>query len=295
MLGHLIPDTEVQRYAKAPSPTTVSAVSRFQEAIRDVLGSDYETFLQGSYKNDTSIRDLNDVDIVALRKYIVSTPFSLEPHPTLNLISWGDIFAAVRTQLESSARFRGRTSYGDKSVKVDEAFKADVVPAVRIGRYEDDPIAIYSFREARERKNFPRLHYENDVQKHQNTNETFKPIVRMFKKWASNHCPSDDTVAPSFYVECLVYNVPDDLFKFDLATAFFQVGYYIETKIVPDPAPVVWSVAGDKDVLVESEWKRDSYRRFHRQLTLSTGAVAVALQSSNMSEAIRHWRRTFNE
>jgi len=292
-MPHLIPDSEVQRYTRGPASSTVSSVSNFQEAIRDILGNDYETFLQGSYRNDTSVRELNDVDIVALRKFTVSTVFSEERYN--QTISWPDIFAAVKASLDTSPKLRGKTSYGDKCVKVNAEWKADVVPAVRIKHYDQDPIAIYSFREAKERKNFPRVHYDNGVEKHQQTGETFKPLVRMFKRWAAHHWPSDESVAPSFYVECLVSNVPNDNFVTDLAHAFFQVGYWIERNILPNPAPVVYSVARDKDILLDTEWKLANYARFHAQLVRSTGHVATALNAQTQAEAIRRWRSAFNE
>jgi hypothetical protein len=280
------------RHSRAPSPTAISSVSSLQEAIRDALGSDYETFLQGSYKNDTSIREVNDVDIVALRKQTVSGVFSQEHYNSA--ISWNDIFVTLKDKLEDAARFRGKASFGDKCVIIKDTFNADVVPAVRIGDYGKDPIAIYSFREGAERLNNPRVHYANGVRKHEATGKTFKPLVRMFKNWAANHWP-DESVAPSFYVECLVYNVLDGQFQNDLARAFFSVGYWIEQNILPSPAPVVWSVAQDKDILVEKEWKRADYSRFHTQLVNSTSKVAAALSADTVAAATRNWRAAFNE
>ncbi|MCI0623705.1 MAG: hypothetical protein L0387_18940 [Acidobacteria bacterium] len=292
MSSHLIPESEIARYSSSLSLRASSDVSTFQDAVRDALGNDFETLLQGSYRNDTCIRDINDVDIVALRKHTVSSEFSQESYS--NTISWGDIFADVKGKLGASARFRGKVKLSDKCVKVDTDWKANVVPAVRISSYDQDPIAIYSFREAAERQNFPRLHYQRGVQKHQSTSKTFKPVVRIFKNWVANHWPGED-VAPSFYVECLIFNVPDDKFFQDLARAFFHVGYYIEANITPAVPPVVWSVAGDKDILVESEWKISSYAKFHAQLVKSTSYALGALQAASRDEATRCWRAAFNE
>lgn len=74
-MPHLISLQAATRYTAAPAPTTVTAVKSLHENIRALLGDDYETVLQGSYKNDTSIPDLNDVDIVAIRKKIFSGTF----------------------------------------------------------------------------------------------------------------------------------------------------------------------------------------------------------------------------
>jgi hypothetical protein len=61
----------IDRYSSGPSTERVRQVKRMQESIRKVLDESdfsYETFLQGSYRNDTAIADINDADIVALRK-----------------------------------------------------------------------------------------------------------------------------------------------------------------------------------------------------------------------------------
>jgi hypothetical protein len=291
-MPHLIPDSEVERHARGPSSTTTSSIASFQTAIRDALGSDYETFLQGSYKNDTAIRDINDVDIVALRKLTVSTVFSEERYSTST--TWDEIFSEVERRINAVPRFRGKTRRGDKCVEVNENWEADVVPAVRIRTYDQDPIAIYSFREQSERQNWPRVHYNNGVAKHRSTMQTFKPIVRMFKSWSANHWPTQD-IAPSFYVECLISNVPDDRFSRDLAYAFFTVGYWIEQNVRPESPPIVWSVARDKDILVEKEWSLSKYSVFARQLAVSTTYVAGALQATTIAEATRLWRLAFNE
>jgi hypothetical protein len=59
----------IDRYSAGPSAWKVTQVANLQTTIRDVLGEDdYDTFLQGSYRNGTAIADINDVDIVARRK-----------------------------------------------------------------------------------------------------------------------------------------------------------------------------------------------------------------------------------
>jgi hypothetical protein len=291
-MAHLIPASEVARHTRGPSATTTAGIASLQDAIRDALGEPYETFLQGSYKNDTAIRDINDVDIVAVRKRTVSTVFSQERYTLIE--SWDSIFGDIESRLGGTARFRGKVSRADKCVKVTDTWNADIVPAVRIKSYDQDPVAVFSFREGTERENWPRVHYANGVQKHRSTSQTFKPIVRMFKSWVTNHWPQQNP-APSFYVECLISNVPDDRFSTDLALGFFSVGYWIEQNVPASPPPVVWSVARDKDILVASEWHPDKYAIFARQLAVSTTYVARALQATSVAEATRLWRLAFNE
>lgn len=59
----------IDRYSPGPSSTKVTQVASLQQTIHDVLGDeDYDTFLQGSYRNGTALSDINEVDIIARRK-----------------------------------------------------------------------------------------------------------------------------------------------------------------------------------------------------------------------------------
>jgi len=287
---HLIPASAIARYTAAPAPTTVAAAKSLQESICNVLGSGYETFLQGSYRNDTGIPDLNDVDIVALRKWTTSAVFN--GPQSGHSISWEQIFQEVQNALEASYHYRGKTHRGDKCIKVDTNFKADVIPAVRIGDVATDPIAVYSFREQSERKNSPRDHYANNVAKQTRTGGAYKPTVRMFKRWVRNWFPWTDT-APSFYVECLIHSVPDDQFDSDPAASFLLVGNYIVNQI--NRYSVILSVAGDKDILTSAEWDPSKFETFQAQLAMSVRLVALAFSATSSNEANRYWQLAFNE
>jgi hypothetical protein len=287
---HLIPDTAARRYTAAPTPSTVTAAKTLQEAIRDVLGSDYETFLQGSYKNDTGVPDLNDVDVVALRKTYYSTHFT--GRVATNPVSWDTIFQEVHDRLEASYHYCGKTERGDKCIKVNTNFKADVIPAIRIGHLEDDPIAVYSFREGSERKNYPRDHYERNVDKQADTADNYKPTVRMFKRWIRNWFAGTD-VAPSFYVECLIHSVRDNLFTSDPPATFLLVADHIVNKLTRNS--VIMSVAGDKDILTDAEWVPTKFETFQAQLSRSLSLVSQAFNATSAWQAERLWREAFNE
>jgi hypothetical protein len=289
-MAHLVPEQAAKRYEAAPPQSTVDAVKRLHTTIRDVLGSSYETFLQGSYKNDTATGDL-DVDIVAIRKNTTSGVFA--GVPATNPISWDTIFAAVRNLLEGSGYYQGKTTANDKCITIATQFTADVVPAVQIGNLDSDPIAIYSKREGKERKNFPRLHYANGVDKHARTGQLFKPTVRMFKVWARNHFPSGDRATPSFYLECLIYNFADSAFMRDPVERFIHIASVIAS--LSYASQRIMTVAGDKDILVESEWPRANFERFQAELRGSITEAQAAVSAYNSAEAVRLWRRAFNE
>jgi hypothetical protein len=289
-ITHLIPDTVARRYTAAPASTTVTAAKTLQETIRSVLGSDYETFLQGSYKNDTGVPDLNDVDVVAQRKSYYSTHFTGKV--ATNPVPWDTIFQQVHDRLEASHHYRGKTKRGDKCIKVNTNFRADVIPAICIADVEDDPIAVYSFRERGERKNYPRDHYERNTEKQARTADNYKASVRMFKRWARNWFAGTD-IAPSFYIECLIHGVPDGLFTSDPPATFLLVADHIVNKL--DRNDVIWSVAGDKDILTSAEWSPTKFETFQAQLGQSLTRVGQAFNTTSGWRAERFWGEAFNE
>ncbi|MEK9138037.1 MAG: nucleotidyltransferase, partial [Bacteroidota bacterium] len=71
--------------------------------------------------------------------------------------------------------------------------------------------------------NYPKPHSKNCTAKHQNTGNRFKPVVRIVKNMRGRLF--DDGVigrdlAPSYFIEGMLYNVPDDQFKGDLSSTF---------------------------------------------------------------------------
>ena len=291
-MSHLIPRESVDRYTAAPSQTTVATVKRLHEHIRDVLGGDYETFLQGSYKNDTSIPDLNDVDIVAVRR-TVRSGIHQPPVLSVTVVPFETIFDDIQRRLEGTVQYRGKTTKNDKCITVATAFSADVVPAVTVGSDATrDPIAIFSRRRQEERLNHPRVHYENGVGKHQRTNDRYKPAVRMFKRWARNWFGVVER-APSFYIESLVHTFTDESFSPDAAATFINLaGTMVE---LPYGDARVKSVAADKQILVPSEWGQEDFLVFQNYLRYALGQAREATSAYTQAGAVAAWRRAFNE
>lgn len=83
-------------------------------------------------------------------------------------------------------------------------------------------------RENRSVVNFPKEHYKNGAAKNDanRTNGNYKPIVRMFKNARSSLVSSgviSKDVAPSYFLECLLYNVPDHLFISNLQQSYIGI------------------------------------------------------------------------
>lgn len=227
------------------------------EAIRRALsdtgsllkGKDLDVYLQGSYKNDTNIRGDSDVDVVVQLNSTFSRDISALPVGQQDLYStafvdaaygWGQFRQDVLGTL--IAYFGARNvDEGNKSVKLKSGsgrLAADIVPCLQYRRYLRfrsiadqsyiEGIQFWTRNESRPVVNYPKPHYNNGVVKNseQRTNGWYKPVVRMFKNartYLIDHHVVPEDVAPSYFLECLLYNCPDDLFGATYQTTFYRM------------------------------------------------------------------------
>jgi hypothetical protein len=238
----------------------------------------YNVFLQGSFRNDTAIADVNDVDIVALRM-----PPRNDDEPI-----WPREFSLLMEVLRESPSVTSIIEQGDKCIKVRGTHSADVVPAIPGGESSTtDPMLIHSIRDNEERPNYPWRHYLKGVNKQTRTGGTYKETVRILKSWIRRH-PS--LFAPSFYVECAVHSVDDEQFDRYPPRSFLNVA---ETLCSYSPHDVVMSVAGDKNILVDEEWPPSDFRMFQERLQIATNLIRQAMQASRSKKADELWMHSY--
>ncbi|MDE2857707.1 MAG: hypothetical protein OXN94_07650 [Chloroflexota bacterium] len=76
--------------------------------------------------------------------------------------------------------------------------------------------------------NFPKLHRDNGSAKNEysRTRNNYKPTIRMFKN-ARNRLIDrgiiSESTAPSYFVECLLYNVPDDKYLGGFGNRYIEI------------------------------------------------------------------------
>lgn len=196
----------------------------------------FDTKLQGSYANDTIVRASSDVDIlVRLRDPFWSNKTELT--------------TAEEEQFYAPGQYRKRSDYGysdfredvydvlvsaygsdavtdgDKAIQVETPslpLSADVVPAMEYRHYKVfspseryiEGIVFWS-NSGQRIVNYPDYHIRNATQKQKNTNNRFKPTARMFKRargaMVNKGIIDTKGLAPSYCVECLVWNVDDNV------------------------------------------------------------------------------------
>ncbi|MEK7572474.1 MAG: nucleotidyltransferase [Patescibacteria group bacterium] len=292
-MPHNISTSDIQKYTKSISDTKTTEVSNLQNHIQEILGDTHHTFLQGSYKNDTSISDINDVDIVAIRLQTYSGTHSTQP--VSSSIMWDTIFSEIEQKLKNQRLYTWTVTRKDKCIEVNtNTFKADVTPAVQIGTDpKEDPIAIYSFRTGIEKINSPRVHHKNGVAKHAVTKQNYKPIVRMFKNWTNNHFSSKSPVS-SYHIESLVHVNPNEHFYNDHAISFVIVGNHIKDLVKNHNvfSPAIPSVCGTENIM--TNWSLADRQIFTQKLEQSLGLVLQALKEPTAQNAKYYWNQAFN-
>ena len=208
-------------------------------------------YIQGSYRNGTNIWSESDIDIIVEVKEIFQQDLSFLPaeqqalkqgnSPTSNY----DYFSFKQDVLNVLTKHFGSSNIeiGNKSIKVktiSKKFPADVVPCFLHRRYlryvgESDQryiegISFYLNHEGRWVTNFPNQHYSNGFDKDGNffsrTQGSYKPVVRLFKNLRTRLVENEaisSKLAPSYFLECLLFNVPDQYFRGSFETIFLNI------------------------------------------------------------------------
>lgn len=228
-------DTWSHQGSITQSSTTYATIKRTLEA-GDTKYADksYEVFLQGSYGNDTNIYAESDVDVVirldSIFHYDISalTPEEQAWFKTSfadGSYAYADYKADVIAALEKSFG-TADVKPGKNAIKIKangSRRNADVVVATQFRRYYSTLTVgpqyergICFFDSAGKRvANYPKQHSANLTAKHQATNMWLKPMIRIMKNMRSR-LVDDKAIsvgcAPSYFVEGLLYNVPNDNF-----------------------------------------------------------------------------------
>ena len=250
-------------------------------AIRDALASykglaketKYDVFLQGSYKNDTNLRRDSDVDVVVqlaarLRPRVAALSGLQLEHNQDHKLAYGrwksfrkQVLKALRATYGTKAVTTGRKSL--KLAKGKIPASADVVGALRCGA----GLAFYLPDEHRWVVSYPKRHHARGLKKELVTNGRYKRTTRMFKA-ARNHLVENYAIregtAPSYFIECLLYNVPDDLFRPRLDRSYSGIVEYLAATEIQQfrCQNGVWELFGPSRDL----WSMDEAQRFIRAL-----------------------------
>ncbi|MEU8033999.1 hypothetical protein AB0C13_36280 [Streptomyces sp. NPDC049099] len=184
---------------------------------------------KGSYPNNTKVPGDSDVDI----KVQLDDPFYADLHPGMGwwrrrqLVDYRGPWTPDALRREVAAALR---AYFAGPIGTDHSIafyipevpgsrpSADVVPCFRYLRYKDpqaltfDQGSVVYSRDGTEIVNWPDEQLRNGRAKNTRTGGRYKFVVRVLKT-VENHLADQDVIKPlpSYFSECLVFNVPDDV------------------------------------------------------------------------------------
>lgn len=275
-----IPESQLETWSHQGSVTQSSNTYSTVKKSLEAAGTPYAVkntavFLQGSYCNDTNVFAESDVDVVI--RLDDCFQHDLEALPDDDKAA----FKAAHSDATYTHRefkrdvlatlvsvFGAFVTSGPKAIAIEangNRRDADVIAAIKFRRY-------HRFKNLGDQKydegiwfaqasgdgiaNYPKQHSANLTAKHQRTNNWFKPTARILKNLRGKLV--DDgvlaaKVAPSYFLEGLLYNVPDDKFGTSygtcIANAFNWIASADKTKFVcaneqyyllRDGYPVTW-------------------------------------------------------
>lgn len=210
-------EREKQTHTEKMIREAISAHDAFQ-------GVSYSVYAKGSYANNTNVRSDSDVDI-AVECTEVSYFDDKDPNADHSGTPYTGIWTPtyLRSQVEAAlrAKFPGAVdTTGSTALRVNSntaRVDADVVPCFHFIEY----FAGGSTREGTRvfkksgdfTENYSKLQLKNGTDKNNRTNTYYKKAVRVLKRLENSMVAAGVCEElPSYLMECLVYNCPDEYF-----------------------------------------------------------------------------------
>ena len=206
-------------------------------------GVKFKVYLQGSYKNDTNVYGESDVDVVVELTSSFQNNLNDEQDKTLGITKSAYSLSDFRNDVDQclAEYYKGlNLTFGNKVVKIPSAsnrLEADVLICCQYRLYYQLSSEKYhsgvtfKTRHSFDRIiNFPVLHSDNGTVKHQATNQWFKPTVRIFKNMRNhlvNNYGFQKSVAPSYFIECMLANIPHNQFGTNFQTTITNCHNYL--------------------------------------------------------------------
>lgn len=258
-----IPESQLATWSHQGSITqSAQTYNIIQKVLNDTTSpyysKDFSVFLQGSYGNDTNVYRDSDVDVViCLNQTYYADTNSLTPNASTNYdtafnratYTYGEFKGDVLAWLQK--KFGADVRSGGKAIAIKgngNRRDADVVVCAQHRRYRaasngvdfhyDEGIVFWTSN-GTEIVNFPKQHSENCTTKHKNANHRFKSMVRVYKNMRNRMIEDNfiaDGVAPSYFIEGMLWNVPEDRFVHSCGDSFVNTFNWVlnadKTKLV---------------------------------------------------------------
>jgi hypothetical protein len=239
-----IPETQLDTWsARGKIGEFVTTYNHLKDTLEDsaspyaVAGRKFRVFRQGSYENHTNVWADSDVDVVMM---LTSTfAYNLADLNSQEAANWRAAYPNTATYGLADFRrdvtawllktYPGSVTPGNKALHIAPngklPRKADVLICTIYKDYwgfadlidKESYIAGVQFHDKNNNAivNYPERHSDRCTDKHRDTGNRFKPTVRILKNMRNRMIEEgllSSGVAPSYYIEGLLTNVPDPQF-----------------------------------------------------------------------------------
>lgn len=229
-------EEQLNNFRYPPSNTEEQKLANSEYQVKEAIKNSeklskktIKVFGQGSYANDTNVKNNSDIDInVRLDDTVfVQVPNNKEK----NDFGYSDsdyTYAEYRKDVyDALVDYFGIQFIQDKNKCItvlpnSNRVETDVVPTFRLDRYDNEnknsKIEGVRFiaKDSSVITNYPLQHIENGKFKNSNTQKRFKRLTRIYRriryKMIEDNIAVSDNIT-SFLLECLVWNVPNRIFN----------------------------------------------------------------------------------
>ncbi|WP_326683104.1 hypothetical protein OHB31_00075 [Streptomyces microflavus] len=223
----------ISKWKSPPGLSEARRLKRAEDMVQAAIdqhaafsGVDIHVEAKGSYPNNTNVRGDSDVDI----KVQLNECFYYDGR--VPVLAGPDYEGPwTKDRLRSEVHEALTDSFGYVDAEHNIAFyipevlgsrpSIDVVPCFRYVLYEDaapggmyEGSVVFGGRDGKKVVNWPELQLANGGAKNTDTHQRYKFVVRVLK-CVENELTAEGVIEalPSYLSECLVYNVPNPVFK----------------------------------------------------------------------------------
>ncbi|WP_419873089.1 SMODS domain-containing nucleotidyltransferase [Candidatus Pristimantibacillus sp. PTI5] len=293
-----------------PSPSFVTKASSEHSTITSLienplgLASELSPicFLQGSYKQQTAIYTINDVDIVVVCRSLIYPSSSSQSGDGGNGVRYwsrNEIFNIIAAPLLNDGRYRSKVRYNDQSmcIKVDLGIKVEILPVVQAEGNDDsraEPFYLFRPHTGNWETGYARDHqaYLSAKNRDQFTYGNFIPAIKTFKHIRT--VLKLDVV--SFHLECLLFSIPNQYYHGSAANYLHYLLSYIANYTAE-----AWyesdikTPCEDRELFDETEWKWENWSLFHKFVIVLSRYSKMAVESENRDFAISCWKEILGD
>lgn len=227
-------EEQLTGFTKPASDTEEQKLNSAEQAIRKAINEDPKLskmsitiFGQGSYANDTNVKNTSDIDINI--RYNDGFYYNLPPNTNKEDFGLDNPSKYSCQEFKNDVERALKNYFGSDKIKrqnkcIDIStynVSADVVPTWKYRRYYKDGeyvegVCFFTDDYNGRIENYPLQHIENGKNKNINTHKRFKRLTRVYKKIRYKMIDDGENVndnISSFLLECLVWNVPNHIFN----------------------------------------------------------------------------------